>query len=94
MIHRDDSIEFSVARRQENGVARIWARHVNSLIARHENRRLDDPLFFVAELPVFRGVRIHSGHRDARFFDAKPVDQRLVHQFDRLKNGTDIQLVP
>jgi hypothetical protein len=94
VIHRHDGVELPIARREKNRVRRIRAGDVDSLLARHHDRRRDDALFLVAELAVLAGVRVHARHRDARPGDVEPVHQGFVNQFDRLKHCANVKSSP
>ena len=63
----------------ENGVGRKGPGEI-SVRGKFRDRRGDDRLFLVAEAPVFPGVRIESGHGNARFASETPL-QKLVQKF-------------
>ena len=52
--------------RHEQRVGGYRAVHIQPLRARLRDGRLDDALFFIAQMPAFSGVRIQTAHRDAR----------------------------
>jgi hypothetical protein len=64
-------VELAAARADKDSIARKRPRHVNPGGAARFNGRYDRGLFFAPEQAVFAGVRIQSGHRDARRRDAE-----------------------
>src|SRR5947209_6790493 len=86
MIHRDDEVEFSGRRPREHRIGWQRAAHVESVGAYGRNRRPDLAILFAAEESVLARMRIETGDRDARLFNAQ-VAACAIAQPDTFDNA-------
>src|SRR5262245_20243645 len=88
VVLRDHDVEAAHASLHEDGVSRPWPARIDGFALRRPDCGSDDALLLVAEHAAFAGMRIDTGHGDARVRDPK-CPRAIVGETDR----RDLRLV-